>query len=284
MKNTKKATIIGLLVNVFLFVIKGFAGLITGSTAIISDAVNSLMDLVASIGTYIAIKIGRKRPDEGHPFGHRRAEPIAALLIAIFAAVLAFEIFKNAIRVLINGESSYIVLSPLAVIILVAAILIKIVIARYFYKVGTKEESPALLASSTDFQNDILCTTIALIGFVGGSYNILYIDDIAAIIIAGFIFYSGCKIGLENLDYLMGKNPDEATLFEIKTTALSVDGVVNIHNVKAHYVGNYIHVELYVDVNKNLLTIESHKIAEKVKKLIEDIHHIDKAFVHIEPV
>jgi len=82
----------------------------------------------------------------------------------------------------------------------------------------------------------------------------------------------------------MGKSPDEVTLFEIKRRALGVDGVKRIDEVKAHYVGNYIHVELKIHIDKNMKVSESHIIAEKVRTLIENISHIDKAYVHVHPV
>ena len=164
------------------------------------------------------------------------------------------------------------------------AIIAKIIISNYYQKVGKKFDSPALLASSQDYKNDILCSAVALIGFLGTSVKIYYLDDIAAMIVALIIAYSGYKIGIQNIDYLMGKSPDDATLFEIKRRALNVDGVKKIDEVKAHYVGNYIHVEVRIHIDKDMKAIEAHQISEAVKKSIEEISHIDKAFVHIEPV
>lgn len=284
MEETKKATLIGLIANIFLFIIKGFAGIVTGSMAITSDAVNSLMDIVSSIGTHIAVKLSKKQADKNHPFGFKRAEPIAALMIAILASVLSFEIFKNALTEIITGDKRIIIVSTLPVVIMFVAIFAKIIMSRYFFNLGKKHDSPALIASSTDFQNDILCSTVALLGLLGTALHLKYFDHGAAIIVACFIFYSGYRIGMENLDYLMGKSPDDSTLFEIKRRALGTEGVISVHDVKAHYVGNFIHVELHIDVDKNISTEKSHTIGKHVSKSVEEIYHIDKAFVHIDPV
>jgi len=284
MEETKKVTIIGLLTNIFLLIIKIIAALLTGSIAIISDAINSFLDVISSIATHISVKLTKRKADRGYPFGYKRAEPIAALMIAILASILAFEIFRSAIIGLIDVKSAHSPVTIIPVVIMFVAIFTKIVISNYFEKVGKKHDSPALLASSSDFRNDVLCSVVALAGFLGTSLNVYYLDDVAAIIVSGIILYSGYRIGIKNIDYLMGHSPDDITLFEIRKRALSVDGVKKIDEVKAHYVGNYIHVELKIHIDKNMSAFEAHKIITQVGELIEGISHIDKAFVHIEPV
>ncbi len=278
----RKATIIGLFTNIFLAIIKIIAAVMTGSIAIISDAINSILDIISSGTTFIAVKLSKKESNKRYPFGYKRAEPMAALFIAILAGILAFEIFRSAVVGLINGGSAHAPVTALPVIILSVAIIVKIIISEYYRKVGKRNDSPALMASAIDFRNDILCTAVALIGYVGTSLKVYYLDDAAAIIVAGIIFYSGYQMALLNIDYLMGKSPDDATLFEIRRRALAVTGVNKVKDVKAHYVGNYIHVEVEIIISKNHSAEEMHATNHAVKAAIEGIYHIDKAFVHIE--
>lgn len=284
MDDTKKASLLGLFTNVFLFLLKVIAALLTGSMAIISDAINSFLDIVSSIATHIAVKLTMRKADKGYPFGYRRAEPVAALIISILAAILAFEIFRNAIIGLAVGSRTHLPVTAVPVILMFIAIFVKIIIANYFREVGIRRDSPALLASSQDFRNDILCSVVALAGLLGTSLNAFFLDDVAAILVSGIIMYSGYRIGIKNIDYLMGKSPDDVTLFEIRKRALSVDGVKKVDEVKAHYVGNFIHVELKIHIDKRMTAYDAHKITTKVRFLIEGISHIDRAFVHIEPV
>ena len=283
MEETKKTTVIGLITNIFLFIIKTIAALMTGSIAIISDAINSLLDVISSITIHFAVKLTKKESSARYPFGYKRAEPMAALLIALLAGILAFEIARSAVMGIIEGQGTHSLITPIPIIIMGIAIIVKIVLTKYFYKIGKKNDSPALLASSQDFRNDIFCSIIALLGFLGSGLKFYYIDDIAAIIVAGIIFYTGYQIGIKNIDYLMGKSPDDATLFEIRRRALNIEGVKKVKDVKAHYVGNFIHVEIEIVVDRKIDATAVHKINHDVRLAIEAIYHIDKVFVHMEP-
>ena len=284
MEETKRATILGIIINTVLLVLKIIASVITGNIAIISDTINSFMDVVSSVVTHIAVALSKRKADKGYPLGYRRAEPVAALIIALLAAILSFEILRSAITGIITGVPIHIPVTLIPVVILFAAILAKIIMSSYYGKLGKKYDSPALRASSVDYKSDILSSVIALVGFLGTSLKIYYLDDVAAIIVAIIIFYAGYKTGIQNLDYLMGKSPDDSTLFEIKKRALGVEGVRKIDEVRAHYVGNYAHVELKIQIDKTLSAYDAHQIAEKVRKSIEAISHIDKAYVHLDPV
>ncbi len=283
MDETKRATIFGLLANIFLCIIKATAAFMTGSVAILSDTINSFLDILSSLATHFSVRLSKREADKKYPFGYKRAEPIAALLIAIVASIVAFEIFKTSIIQLVTGVKHEVFVSIIPVVIMFIAIFVKIIMSNYTRIVGEKNDSPALIASSMDFRNDILASIVALLALIGSSINLYYIDNIASIIVAGFIFYSGYSIGIKNLDYLMGKSPDNDTLFEIKRRTLRMSGVKNISDVKAHYVGNYIHVELTVIVHKHLTLAQGYAIQKDVKRVIEEISHIDKAFVNIEP-
>ncbi len=283
MKNRgRQATIILVFCNTFLFAIKIAAGIMSNSMAIISDAVNSLTDIISSMIIFFAVKTSSKQADEGHPFGHHRAEPIAGLIVAIFAGILGFEILHTSVFKLTETHVHKIGIP--AIVTLLISIGIKLIMSGYFKKVSRKINSPALLASSIDSRNDVYVSAAALVGVICGRYGYTHMDNIAAIFISFWIIYTGYKIGVQNIDYLMGRQPESGVMEEIKQKASAVSGVMGIHDVRAHYVGNYIHVEIHITLDQTLTLTLAHDIGKDVQRAVESIESIHKAFVHIDPV
>ncbi|GJQ22621.1 MAG: transporter [Candidatus Brocadia sapporoensis] len=283
MKNQgRQATIILVICNTFLFAIKITTGIMSNSLAVISDAFNSLTDIISSVIIFFAVKTSSKQADEGHPFGHHRAEPIAGLIVAIFAGILGFEILHTAIFKLMETHVHRIGIP--AMVTLLVSIVMKLIMSTYFKKVGRRIRSPALLASSVDSRNDVYISFTALVGIGCGFFGYTQMDDIAAILISFWIIYSGYKIGVDNIDYLMGKQPENSIMEEIKDKASGVPGVVGIHDVRAHYVGNYIHVEIHISLDHTLTLTQAHDIGKNVQRAVESIESIHEAFVHIDPI
>jgi cation diffusion facilitator family transporter len=278
----RQATIILIICNTFLFAIKITAGVMSNSLAIVSDAINSLTDIISGVIIYFAVKTSSKQADEGHPFGHHRAEPIAGLIVAIFAGILGFEILHTSAFKLMETHVHKI--GILAIMTLLISIGMKLVMSTYFKKVSHKINSPALMASSIDSRNDVYISTAALVGVVCRRYGYTHMDDIVAILISFWIIYSGYKIGVQNIDYLMGRQPESAIMEEIKKKASAVLGVIGIHDVRAHYVGNYIHVEIHISLDQHLTMMQAHDIGKNVQRAVGAIDSIHKVFVHIDPI
>ena len=278
-----RATLVNILGNTFLFVIKLWAALVSGSMALLSDAFNSLTDMVSSVAVFICVRISGKEADEGHPFGHKRAEPIAGLIIAVLAGILGFEVIRASVERILSGGDN-VVINAAVLSVPVITVVLKGVMAAYFKRVGRAVRSPAIMASSVDSLLDVVVAIAALIGIVGVRLGYPWLDPAAGLVISLWIIYTGYTIGMENIDYLMGKAPPEELLQEIKAAATGIDGVKDINTVRAHYVGHFIHVEIHVEVAKYLSTYDSHSIGEAVGDAIEALASIEKAFVHIDPV
>ncbi len=277
-----RATLINILGNTALLVLKLWAGLLSGSIALISEAINSLSDIVSSLATFICVRISDKQADEGHPFGHGRAEPVAGMIIAVLAGILGFEILKESITRFIYPSAP--VVGAFAVSVPVVTIIVKVFMAAYFSKTGREINSPALRATATDSLMDIFVAGAALVGLLGAKFGYPVLDPAAGLVISLWIMYTGYHIGMENIDYLMGKAPEPALMKEIERETLCVRGVRALNTVRAHYVGNFIHVEIHVEVDKMLPTMESHKIGKDVERRVEGLKSIEKTFVHIDPV
>ncbi len=279
---SRRATLLNIGANAFLFAIKLWVALLSGSIALLSDSFNSLLDTIASVAIFICVKISDKEADEGHPFGHSRAEPIAGIIVAIFAGILGFEIVKTSIERLMVGDHVTVTTAALAVPLITIGL--KGYMAWYFRKVGERVKSPGIIATSVDSLCDVLVAVVVIAGLVGVKLGYEYFDALVGFAVSIWIVYTGYRIGMENIDYLMGKAPPEELLQEIRASALSVAGVVDTNTIKAHYVGPFIHVEIHVEVPKDISTYESHRIGNEVERAIEKIGSIEKAFVHIDPV
>lgn len=278
----KRATSLGLGGNIFLFLLKIVLGVLSGSIAVISDAIHSLMDIVAAIAITIGVKVANQKADEDHPFGHQRAEPIAGLIIAVIAGILAFEIVRESIFKMITGSTE--IVGSYALTALIITLLTKLAMGWYFRRLGKKIHSSAVKALAVDSKNDVLATSVALIGVLVATLGFPAFDSVAGLVVAVFIFKGGYEIGIDNIDYLMGKSADEDLISEIKLTALSVKDVIALNTIRSHYIGQTVQVEIHIEVEHKMPTDQSHYIAEKVEAEIEKIPGVSKAFVHVDPV
>ena len=278
----KRATDIALGINLFLFIIKAIVGILSNSIAVISEALNSFTDILVSIGIKIAVKISRDKPDEKHQFGHNAAQPIAAFILSVFAFVVGINIVEESIKRLINPEQINTI--PSVYIVLIITIITKIILNRYQVRIANIFKSPAIRAASVDSINDVLASSIALIGIVGVYFQLAYFDSIAGIIVAMFIFKSGYEVGRENIDYLMGRSAEREFENMIRDITSEIEGVKGINDLRSHYVGDKFHIEIHIEVDKDTTTSVSHDIGNRVRFTLEEIDEVQKVFVHVDPV
>jgi cation diffusion facilitator family transporter len=276
MPKLNKAANISLGINIFLFIIKIIVGILSNSIAVLSEAFNSLTDIITSIALKYGVRISKQEPDECHPYGHSAAQPIVALIIAVFALVVGVEIVQESIsRIIKPGKVDS---SLLIYIVLLITICTKIFLSRYQKTIGEQFKSPAMKAAAIDSLNDILASSIALVGVFFALQGYLFFDGIAGILVAAFIFKTGYEVGKENIDYLMAKSADKKLLSKIRETSLTIKGVQGMNDLRSHYIGDQFHIEIHIEVDKNLSTEESHNIGKQVKSAIQDV------FVHIDPI
>lgn len=266
-----------------LFVLKFVAGLAANSLAIIADAVNSLLDTVYSIGVYWSVGESHKKADKGHPFGHARAEPMVGFAVALLMGIAAFVFLQNALFSFFAEPQTY-TLNWVIVSSMVIAIIAKIFLSHKSYLAARKTRSPALMATSIDSRNDIIITLVALAGIVFASTGMPRMDNIAAIVISVFLFSEAYRVGKSNANYLIGAAPSPALTHKIKQLATHVRGVRGIHFIKAHYVGNYVHVQIGIAVSGRISTTASNHIAMTVQHDIEKLPDVNKAFITVDAV
>jgi cation diffusion facilitator family transporter len=282
-RTARRATYLVIGGNLLLLILKASASSVSESLAILSETVNSLTDVFASIAVLICVRLAAKSADEDHPFGHTRAEPIAGLVVAIFAAIMGWEVFRSPLmKLLEEGATKPIDAGPLALPVLIFTVLLKSAMTWYLARTARLVNSPALRASSADCRNDIPVALLAIGGVVFGQLHPM-VDALAAMAISLYIFRNAYQVGRENIAYLMGTVPDKELLEEIHAHAAGVPAVISVRSIRAHYVGNFVHVEIDVLLDGRLATFASHEIAERVRHQVETIPAIDRAFVHVEP-
>ena len=281
-KILKRATNISMAANIFLFLIKAAAGIMSNSIAVISDAINSLTDIISSAAIMYSVRISLQKPDEEHQFGHHAAQPIAVFLVALFAGIVGINLIEESVSRIISPGKTHI--TDAVYIILFTTVITKLILMQYQKLIGKKYSSPALKAGAVDSLNDVLASSISIVGIFCVQLGFKYVDGIAGIFIALFVFRSGYQIAKENIDYLMGKSADEKLILEIAKAALKINGVKGINELKSHYVGNKFHIEIHIDVDKNATTGASHHIGKEVQKAVSALPEINQVFVHIDPV
>jgi len=277
-----RAAFVGIAANACLLALKATASSVSDSLTIFSETLNSLSDVLSAIVILFCVRWAWMQADWSHPFGHRRAEPIAALVVSIFTAILGFEVCRTTVVHLWTGElPQRIGLYPVAALVITACI--KSALAFYLSQRSEELNSPALKAASVDCRNDVFIAAQGLIGVLVAQYQLKTLDVITAMVVGIYILYSAYRLGVENLDYLMGRAPDEETIQRIRAAAESVPRIRHVGEIKGHYVGTFVQVELVACVDGNLSTAESHEIAEAAREAVEAVANVDRAFVHIEP-
>ncbi|HJU87066.1 MAG TPA: cation diffusion facilitator family transporter, partial [Gemmatimonadota bacterium] len=190
---------------------------------------------------------------------------------------------RSAVERLIDGPLP-IELAGWALAALVFSMAGNLALARYLRRRGEELESPAILANAVECENDIWTSLAALIGLAAAVAGAEILDPLAGILVGVWIVWGGYRFGRKNIDYLMGKSPGQELVDRIRSLALEIAGVRGVHDVRAHYVGHRIHVEVHVEVDQELPTRRSHDVGGSVRAAIERLPGVDRAFIHVDPV
>ncbi|TFB21768.1 cation transporter [Filobacillus milosensis] len=283
------ASILGIIANILLAIIKGIAGVLTNSKALIADAFHSASDVVSSFAVLIGIRAARKPPDTEHPYGHGKAENIATLIVSILLIVVGFEILVDSIQSIWGHQANN--TSIYALYVVIFSILVKEGLFQYKHRLGNKINSPAIIADAWHHRSDAISSLIALAGIglsiVGREYNISvlqYFDPIAGSIIAILVAWMGFKLGKEavhvSLETVLN---DEDTEDFIQTTN-TVNGVKRIDTLNARTHGSYVIIDVKISVDPEITVDEGHSIAAKLKeRLIEQHEEVHDVYVHVNP-
>lgn len=282
-KSVRMASILGILGNAFLLIIKALIGFSTKSQAMIADAANSACDIFSSVATYIGNKIASKPSDDDHNMGHGKAEYIYSMFISIGMIILGGIIFKDSFMSILNSTTYN--FSILLVVVCIITIIVKLSLFLYTNRLSKKFNNLLIKANSLDHRNDCVITSCNLISCLLTVVNVFWVDGIVGSIIALWMIVDALKIFVDSYDVLMDKSISNGTrekVFEIINAHEEIKKVIHFNSTP---VGYKYQISFTIYVDGNLSTFESHKIADDLEKEIaKKMDEIYLTIIHVNPI
>ena len=281
------AGIVGICVNILLFIVKVIAGIVSGSISIITDGINNLTDASSSIITLVGFKMSTKPADEDHPFGHQRIEYLTGVIISFIILFIGIFLGIESVKKLIDPSMP----TPniFVYIILGVSILGKLWLAIFNRKMSKDIDSSTLKATSQDSLNDSISTTVVLIVNIichifATTPFLVYLDGLTGIALSIMILVSGIKTLKETMDPLIGSNPTKEDVEKISKIVESYEGVLGIHDLVIHNYGpNKTFASIHVEVDAKVDVMISHDLMDVIERDVRDNHGIDLT-IHMDPV
>ena len=256
---------VGLLCNLFLFAVKLAIGLTTGSISIAADAVNNLSDGLSSLISVVGFKIAGKAPDSKHPFGYGRTEYLAGLAVAFVICMVGVEFAKTSISHIFHPSS--VRFSFVLTIVLALSMLVKLWMGAFNRELGNRIDSTVLRAAMQDSINDVITTSVVILGMIAGQFTSIPVDGYIGAVVAAFILWSGVGIARDTLSPLIGQAADPNISHNIEKIVLSFPDIVGVHDLIIHNygAGKWL-ASLHVEVPDSANFVSIHEIVDEAEK------------------
>lgn len=278
----KKGSILGIIGNIFLFIIKIIIGIMSKSQAMIADSLNSAGDIFASFMTWLGNRISSVPNDDDHNFGHGKAEYIFSMLISISMMVISIKLLYDSLISIIYGNR--LIFSWRLVIICFVTIITKLILYLCTKNIYKKTNSLLIKSNMIDHRNDMIITLFTTIAIILTTINIYFFDGIVGLGISVWIFITGVKIYKESYDVLMDTSIDNKTKDVILRIIKSYDEIRRIGEFYSIPIGYKYVVVITIFVNGNLKTKNSHEITEEIEKEVKKkVCKIEQLIIHVEP-
>ena len=276
------SSIVGIICNVLLFLIKYAMGTLSHSISIVSDAFNNLSDCAGCLVTLLGYKMASKPADKNHPFGHGRMEYLTSLIIAALIIFVGIELLKNSVEKIINPVE--IRFSFAVLISLVFSIAVKLWMAVFNAELGKKINSSVLTETAKDSKSDVIATSATLIALICSLFTALPVDGVMGLLVSVFILKSGYDIVKDTVDELLGKPADPEIINHIKEYVLKNDKIIGIHDLIIHSYGpGNIIGSCHVEVKSNESFTEVHDIVDSIEREIHNNLNILMT-IHMDPI
>ncbi|GHV49307.1 cobalt transporter [Bacteroidia bacterium] len=273
--------IVSVIVNTVLFALKLWAGIVSGSIALVADAWHTLSDSLSSVIVIGAVKLSSRKADKEHPFGHGRWEQIAALFIAFLLAVIAYDFLKGSIEQFNKKETAHFGL--FAIVVTVLSILVKEGLAQYAFYIGRKTENTSIKADAWHHRTDALSSLVVLVGILFAGH-FWWIDSVLGVIVSIMLFYATYEVAKEAITKLLGEQPDSRLVERItEAVKLACPGDLQLHHFHIHNYVSHQELTFHIKLDNQLSILEGHRIATDIEIMIQESFHII-ATIHVEPL
>lgn len=276
------AGILGIICNLFLFILKLSIGLFINSIAVISDAFNNLTDLGSSLISIISAKFSNRPPDTEHPYGHGRFEYISSLAVSFIILSVGLQLLHSSFKKIFNPEK--VLFSPISIIILTLSVSIKLWMFSYNKYIGKTINSSINKATAYDSLNDAIATIAVIITMVIGIFIDIPIDGVVGVAISFLILYTGVSIAKDTVNLLLGTSPNQELIDEINSLITKGKYVVGTHDLKIHDYGpGRVIASIHAEVPDNVNIIEVHSIIDALEESIINELGIN-IVIHMDPI
>lgn len=287
MKNNEKiaikVSVISIILNCLLTLIKFISGVISKSSAMISDSVHSLSDVLSTFVVIIGVKIANKKADSDHPYGHERIECVSAIILSGMLFIIGALIGINGIKNVTNS-SNLVMPGVLALIASIISIISKEAMYQYTIRVSKKINSAALKADAWHHRSDALSSIGSFIGILGSRLGFKIFDPLASVIISLCIIKVSIDIFKDAIDKMVDKSCDKEVIDKVISVIEKNESVKNIDDIKTRQFGNKAYVDVEISVDENLLLKDAHKVAEEIHNSVEnEINNVKHCMVHVNP-
>ena len=278
----RMAGAVGIVTNFLLFLMKIIVGTVFHSVSVTADAVNNLTDSGSSVVTLIGFKMASKPADEKHPFGHARIEYLSGVIVSFIVIFLGLQLGMSSIEKILTPEEN--ALTPVALVVLVISILAKLWQCLFYRKVGRMIKSESVEATSKDSRNDVIATSVVLLGAVITMLTGVNLDGYMGAAVALFIVFSGVQLTISTADPLLGQAPEGELVQTITEKMLSYPGIIGMHDLAVHNYGVgrcFASAHCEVDAKNDILV--SHDLIDNIERDFSrdlGIHMV----IHLDPV
>ncbi len=272
---------ISLAANVVLFVLKYWAGLVTGSVALIADAWHTISDSISSVILLVGLAVSKKPADEEHPFGHGRAELISSIVIGFILALIGFNFLRESVIRIINHQE--VTFGTVAIVVTIISVVVKEALAQFAFWAGKKEGLKSTIADGWHHRTDAISSVIILIGIFLGKH-FWWIDGVLGLLVSIFIFYTAYVIIKNSANALLGEIPEDELLKKIEHIAREVyPHSLELHHFHVHRYGNHTEMTFHIVLPENMELKEAGRLT---RTLFERIHQeLDiVATIHIDTI
>jgi len=282
LRQGETGALVGIVGNLLLAAAKVVVGFLASSHAVLADGLHSVADFVSSMALLVVVRVANRPSDTCHPYGHGKAEPVGAKIIGIIVILAGVQIGLSAIAQLRAGD--YTAPGVLALWMAMTSIVVKETMFRYKFRLGTRMNSKAILASAWEHRSDAISSVAVLAGVALARLGMPYLDPVAGLVVSGFIVKMGWDITRSAVDDLMDKVTDPDLLDRVRHTASETPGVIRVDAARIRPMGPEFLVDLAICVDPQITVKEGHDVASSVKSAVmTTIPEVADVMVHVNP-